>query len=364
MLFWIAAAALAAAVTYAVTRPLADAAREASADSDAAAADLAVYKDQLSEIDADVARGAMPTAEAEAARTEVARRMLRRAEPDPAVKREGGLSLVALNRAYAAAAIALPVLSLALYLQFGAPGLPAQPLSARLEAPVDPAKGNDLVAKVEAALRANPEDGRGWDVIAPVYAAQARFADAASAYANALRLNGENLARLQGFADARIRSENGLIPEDARKALERARTLDPKRVEPRMWLALAKEQDGDAKSAIADYRAMLAEAPADAHWRKMLEERIAALESGAAAAPKRAQRSVRSRRCRVRRNVAGGTRGQDQSDGRWTCRASQGTAEGSGRLATPDPILCNAGPTRGRRESRGGRALEPFRRGV
>ena len=277
MMFWIIAAALTAAVTYAVTKPLLRPAEEARGES---AADVAVYKDQLREIDADAARGSISPVEADAARAEVARRMLRTADAPQApaaIAREIG------RFAYVAASVALPIATLALYLNFGSPGMPAQPLAERLAAGPNHDNANDLVAKVEAALRANPDDGKGWDVIAPVYMAQARYADAASAYATAMRLLGESAARLQGFADARIRADNGVIAEDAKKALERVRALAPERQEARVWLALAKEQDGDVKAAIADYRAVLAESAADAPWRKMLEERIAALENPAPA---------------------------------------------------------------------------------
>jgi cytochrome c-type biogenesis protein CcmH len=279
MMFWVLAAALAAMVTFAVARPLArERDTDANVEADAAAADLAVYKDQLHEIEADAARGALSPAEAQSARAEVARRVIRSAESGRTDGKPERASASPAPWAFTATTVALPLASLGLYLYFGQPGLPNQPLSARLEAPADANHANDLVAKVEAALRKNPEDGKGWDVIAPVYFAQARYVDAASAFANALRINGESAPRLQGFAVARLRAENGLIPEDAKTALARARQLDPQRTEPRIWLAVAKEQDGDRAGAAAEYRAILADSAADAPWRAMLEGRLAALD--------------------------------------------------------------------------------------
>jgi cytochrome c-type biogenesis protein CcmH len=173
--------------------------------------------------------------------------------------------------------LALPIVSLVLYLAYGAPGMPGDPLSARLAQPENSTKPNDLVAKVEERLREHPEDGTGWSVIAPVYYAMGRYADAANAYANAVRIAGETPDRLQGFANARIRLENGVIPEDARKALERLLVIAPDKKEPRIWLALAKEQDGKLAEAAADYRKLIEDAPTDAPWRKMLEGRLANL---------------------------------------------------------------------------------------
>lgn len=276
MVFWILVAGLVAAVTLAITRPLTRPSPQATGATDP---DIAVYKDQLKEIAADEARGTLGAAEAESARAEIARRILRVSQDNP--KPDGLRRSADQNRfvlpVSIATAVALPMASLSLYLAYGAPGMPAQPLSDRLTEASDANKPNDLIAKVEERLREHPEDGAGWDVIAPVYYATGRYADAATAYQNAIRLIGESPRRLQGFANARIHSENGIVPEDARKALERILVLTPSSTEPRIWLALAKEQDGRLSDAAADYRKLIGEAPADAPWRKVLEERLANL---------------------------------------------------------------------------------------
>ena len=54
-------------------------------------------------------------------------------------------------------------------------------------------------------------------------------------------------------------------------AYEKILKLEPGRAEPRFWLALAKEQDGKLADALADYKALLAEAPAEAPWRGAVE---------------------------------------------------------------------------------------------
>jgi cytochrome c-type biogenesis protein CcmH len=280
MLFWILVAVLVAGVTLAITRPLT---RPSGASANAADADSAVYKDQLKEVAADAARGSLAAGEAEAARAEIARRLLRSTEANAKLSADepGGGRHRFAKPVYVLTSIALPVASLALYLTYGAPGLPGQPLSERIATASDTMKPNDLVAKVEARLRDHPEDGTGWDVIAPVYYAMGRYVDAAAAYTNALRLVGESPRRLQGFANARIREENGIVPQDAKKALERILVIAPDSKEPQIWLALAKEQDGRLADAAADYRKLIAEAPADAPWRNVLEARLAGLTPGA-----------------------------------------------------------------------------------
>jgi cytochrome c-type biogenesis protein CcmH len=289
-MFWIAVAVLAAAVTFVVTRPLMQA---PVAAVDETQADLAVYKDQLAEIETDAARGVISGVEAEAARAEVARRLLRRPDDLTVVSSTTISNVPVVSRllkpVLMATTLALPLASLALYMTYGAPGLPGVPLQERIAAPVDGMRPDDLIAKVEARLKDQPDDGTGWDVIAPVYLSAGRYGDAAAAYAKAMKLLGENPGRLQGFANARIRAENGLVPDDARRALQALIDKDPKLKEPRVWLALAKEQDGKLAEAAGDYRALIADAPDGAPWRAALQERLTKIEGGskpeASAAP-------------------------------------------------------------------------------
>lgn len=291
MVFWILVAVLVAGVTLAIIRPLLRAPEPASPSAEA---DIAVYKDQLKEIAADEGRGTLASDEAESARTEIARRLLRVTQDN--TKSSTASRASAVNRFIVpvslATAVALPIVSLGLYLAYGRPGMPAQPLSERLAEANTSSSPNDLVAKVEQRLREHPEDGRGWDVIAPVYYAMGRYPDAADAYQKALRLVGENPKRLQGFANARIRMENGIVPDDARKALQRILALDPKAIEPKIWLALAKEQDGHLTEAAADYKDLITTAPNDAPWRPVLLQRLAKIDPKSAEAFANAQPSA------------------------------------------------------------------------
>jgi cytochrome c-type biogenesis protein CcmH len=174
------------------------------------------------------------------------------------------------------------VLALALYLGYGAPDQPGMPHADVMQAMARQQKASTaqidaLVEKVEARLREAPQDGKGWDVIAPVYFKIGRFRDAANAFQQAMRLLGESVTRLNGFADATVFAADGIVTEDARKAYARVVELDPKRIEARFWLALAKEQDGNLADARSDFQKLLAEAPADAPWRSAVEDRVAGI---------------------------------------------------------------------------------------
>lgn len=279
MLLWIVFAILAVTVTGALLRPLQ---RDRGDGVVAADADLAIYRDQLSEIESDKERGLINETEALSARAEVGRRILARAEK---IEGEGRAGVSATRGAspslIKAVAIAVPVLSLVLYLAVGSPHLSGQPFATR-EAPVsEGAPINELVAKVEARLKAEPNDGRGWEVIGPVYMRLGRTADAANAFAQAMRINGESEDLLIAFAEASLLAGNGIVNDGVRRAAERLLAINSTRLEPHLWMALGKEQDGDLKGAIVAYRALL-ERPAvagDKHWRGAVESRIAMVES-------------------------------------------------------------------------------------
>lgn len=271
MLLWLGFAVLTAAVVAALLRPLfASHAPEAPVRG----ASAAVYRDQLTEIASEEARGLIGAAEAEAARVEIARRLL--AAADRASEQEPARTSGEVRTVATFLAAALPVLAVVVYLSVGAPGLPGQPFAARSPGGQSV---EQLVAKVEARLRAHPEDGRGWDVIAPVYLRLGRHHEAASAFQQALRLVGESADRLAGLAEAHILANDGHVSEVARKAYERLRVLTPERVEPRFWLAVAAEQDGRLEEADKAYAQLLTEGSATAPWRGSVVERWRAVRT-------------------------------------------------------------------------------------
>lgn len=278
--FWIPAALLTVAVVIGLVRPLSRRRREADGDVEPrSAADVAVYRDQIAEIDADRARGIISDAEAEAARIEIARRLLA-AAPDgnDAEARKAAAPGNASGRAFLAVACAIPAVALGIYATLGSPGLPGRPLAERLaKAPSASVGVDELVARVEAQLRANPGDGQGWEVIAPVYLRMERFSDAAEAYRRALDILGESPRRLSGLAESTVLANDGIVTETARRAYTRLLELEPERTDAKFGLALAKEQDGDIDEAEAMYRKLLDGAPPQAPWRQFVAERLAVL---------------------------------------------------------------------------------------
>ncbi|MEO0034766.1 MAG: hypothetical protein RLZZ501_789 [Pseudomonadota bacterium] len=191
-----------------------------------AAYDLAVYRDQLDEIGRDIERGLLSPDQAEAARTEIKRRMLAAADAPAAAAAPAAAGgwpawLIALG---------LPLLSFGLYTLLGSPTLPDQPYAGRA-AEIAEIRGQlslieDRVQKLEERLKANPADGQSWTML------------------------GRSLRAL-GRA------------EPARQAYRKAVGLLPDAVEPRIELAgmLIEEAQAPTPEAVALLREVLAHQP-------------------------------------------------------------------------------------------------------
>jgi cytochrome c-type biogenesis protein CcmH len=256
MLLWIALAAMTGLAALVLLWPLA---RRGSGLTPQAS-DIAIYKDQLAEIDRDLDRGLIARGEAQAAKVEVSRRLIEADETaQAAADRKPVASTETSRRRLAAAAIlvAVPLLSLGLYSYLGSPNDPDQPLLARLTDVPDNATLDELVARAEAKLAANPGDGAGWDLMAQIYIKQGRYEDAKQAYANAIRLLGPTAERQANFGVAMVAAANGMVTSDAKAAFESVLKLDPKEFRANYFLGIAKEQDGDKQGAVAAWQALM-----------------------------------------------------------------------------------------------------------
>ena len=132
MILWVIFALMTAAAIFAVVWPLGRVPRASTGGSD-----LAVYKDQLKEIDSDRASGLIGEAEAEAARLEISRRLLAAAEaPSGAGTAATGSRRPERRRLAAVAALAVLTLGpLGFYVALGSPNIPGEPAFARVNTP-------------------------------------------------------------------------------------------------------------------------------------------------------------------------------------------------------------------------------------
>jgi cytochrome c-type biogenesis protein CcmH len=276
MTLWFVFALMTAAAIFAVLWPLSRGRRPQNDASEAA-----VYKDQLTEIDRDVAAGLIGSSEAEAARVEISRRLLAAVDSQRAPP---SASNTRLRRSAAVIAlVGLPIVAVALYLHLGSPRLGDFPLAQRTRTPDVTQPLDNLVAQVEAHLEKNPTDGRGWNVLAPVLARLGRHDDAVRAYHNSITYNGDSAERRADLGETLAAAAGGVVTSEAKAEFERAIALNADEVKASYFLGVAAEQDGRTAEAASIWRAMLARAPADAPWRPLVQAALARV--GGSAAP-------------------------------------------------------------------------------
>jgi cytochrome c-type biogenesis protein CcmH len=268
MLLWIIFAVLTAALLAVILRPLASPAR--LEDEEAA---LAVYRDQLSELDREEAAGLIARAEAESARSEITRRLLK---ADAGRKAASAGNAPRLSRhVLVASLIAIPALAVMFYLARGSPGLSGVPYAERMANAEANRDIDALILKVERHLAEHPQDATGWRVLAPAYRVRGSYDAAARAYGQALAYGKPDADLLADFGEATVMAAEGVVTKAAGDSFAAALRLDAKHVKARYFHALTLFQDGSREAALAEWQGMLADAPRDAPWRSFVESRIA-----------------------------------------------------------------------------------------
>ena len=201
--------------------------------------ELAIYRDQLAEIERERAAGTLPESEAAAARIEVERRILAAGDRPPAPARADATLHKVLPPVLA---LAIPLLALGLYLQTGRPGLPAAPFVAGKPPPAaaEPFSVEKLLAAARARLAAQPDDP-----------------EALSALGEALTLEA-----------------NGTVTGPAVESFNKALAAQPDDARALYYLGLHEAQSGDSRAALARWRALLAKSPPDAPFLPMLRAEI------------------------------------------------------------------------------------------
>ncbi len=286
MSFWIVAAALVAGTLAMVLAPLLR--RAPAAPLHARDYDIEVYRDQLAELERDSARGVIGSGESEAARVEIERRLLAaagtEAEGTPA---KAGATAAGPRRLTAAVlALAIAAGAVALYLETGRPDLPSQPFAERAArdaqiAAARRAEAETRIAALEERLEASPDDLAGWIELARARRSVENYAGAATAFAHARALVGDEPIILSAYGEALTMATGGRVTPEAKAAFDAVLARQPGDPRARFYLGLARAQADDAVGALDMWIALEAESPPDSPWRANLGRQMQALAAEA-----------------------------------------------------------------------------------
>ena len=249
--------------------------------------DRAVYRDQLKELEHDMARGVLSPAEAHSARLEIQRRLL-------AVEGRSTRGWAEAGRSpFLAAGVAgfILIASAALYIRLGSPSLPDMPFASRdtPAAVVENSKHLDMkqaAEKLRIKLEADPKNAEGWLLFARTESMLGNWAKARAAYNRAMALGQHGPEVLAGYGEMLVLGQQGIVSPEARNAFNQVLKVDPKNDVARYYLALADAEAGDVKQAIDGWLGLAADIPNDSPMRKEIAQRVAeAAQSGGIPVP-------------------------------------------------------------------------------
>ena len=274
-MIWIVFALLTGAAVAVLLWPLTGPPPETRED----AADVAFYRAQIAEIDAEFSRGGVASDEAEAAKAQAGRRLLAAAQEETAP----GDAPRARKFAILLIVLGAPLITLGLYARVGRPNLPDMPLVSRT-APQPAPETVKSLADLEADLAAHPGDGKALEQITPLYLEAGRFDDAVRTSKAAIDVLGESPERLVKYAEAMSYANDGEFSPEAVAQLERASKLAPNYLLARYYLGLAAAQQGEVEKARKIWTAMLPELSQGSKARKDVVDKLALLDAPVAGA--------------------------------------------------------------------------------
>ena len=283
-LFWVYAALLTAVALVILVAPLVRSRSRDRVSVSREAASLAVFRDQLAELDADLAAGTIGREQWEAARGDLQRAML---EDAGAAEVTAAAPVMRSNAAAIAVALAVPLISISVYLVLGSPqGLNPSRASAAQGAPHDQAQIEGMVASLAQRLESNPDDVEGWVMLARTYTALERFDEAAGAYAKAEARLPSNAQLLADYADSLAMAQGQSLQGKPEALIRRALAADGNNLKALALAGSAEFEKQDFAKAAEYWKRILPLLPADSEMGNSVRASIKEAEDKQGGAPK------------------------------------------------------------------------------
>ena len=243
--------------------------------------ETSLYKSRIAEIDLDEQLGRLASEEADEIKLLESRRLLENSKAREASGKSFGLKSQRI--VLVVSALFVFVFAVLFYLQT-ASFSPPLPLSAASDAP-GKQSFMKLLRSAEARLAQNPDDSRGWKVLAPVYMSLGQTEKGIAAFRKALSLSGPDPELMTALGEALVVKNSGIVDNEALQLFNEAIQLDPDNDLARYYGGLFEAQNGRSERAIVTWNSILERNADDQEWSRFLRERIAGLENVKTLAP-------------------------------------------------------------------------------
>ena len=274
--FFIFALLLVAVVAAFIVPPLWRKPRQNATDVERKQANLAIFRDQLAELDRELAEGSLSEADHVQAKAELQRRLLEEVEGDTPLS---NAQAAAPSRKLAITlALLLPILGL---LGYGVLGnvRALDPTQTVAQPKMTPEQINAMVAKLAERMQTNPDDMQGWLMLARSYKTLGRYEDAVQAYAKAEKAM-DHPDVLASYAETIAMAEGKGLKGKPTQLIEKALKLEPNHGHSLFLAGAAAMERGDRKAGIAYWEALLPQVEPGSEIDQMLRSGIDKMKAG------------------------------------------------------------------------------------
>ncbi|MEH6629194.1 MAG: c-type cytochrome biogenesis protein CcmI [Halopseudomonas aestusnigri] len=294
MIFWMLTGLLTALSLLVLLRPLMTTAKNAPANT--AESDLAVYKDQLKEIERDLNAGNLGESQADTARIEIQRRILNTSQEQSASTKGTPLSASTIKFIVGFLTISFPLAGIILYLELGQPGVPSMPLAERNIAAERSAIAQQqnssrneemmgLAQKLEERLKSDPTNLEGWMLLGSTYVEIGAYSKAEGAFRQAMENTPPSAMVYGAVAEMIVAQTEGQVSSEALSLFQKSLELDPTDPRGLFYSGLALSQAGENDNALKFWLKLRQLTFANDPWLQVLDAQIADLAIGLAMDP-------------------------------------------------------------------------------
>ena len=253
--------------------------RAPSAKADRKELNLSIFRDQLAGLEREKAEGILSETNFEQAKLEVQRRLLEEIEPEDSAPKTTEATYSASRKTAISLLLLLPLLATVGYGLLGNPKA-LDPTQTSAPPKMTQEQINGMVTKLAERMAANPDDLKGWLMLARSYKTMGRYDEAVAAYGKAEKLVNEDPDLLASYAETVAMANGKGLKGKPMQLVDRALKLDPKHPHSLFLAGAAALEAGDNKKRIAYWESLLPQVEPGSEIDQMLRSGIDKMKSG------------------------------------------------------------------------------------